>query len=295
MHVLIADDGSAGSAQGAALAASIAWPAGSVLRAITALEPLPLVAAGPWTAAAIPSPDLEASIAEQIAEINRQAVDRLSAAGATVEGVVRRGRAASVIIEEATAFGADVVVIGSRGHGRIASLVLGSVSSEVVDHAPCPVLVARGATVGQVVFATDGSPAAAIAESLLAGWPMFANVPITVVSVAEVEFPWAAGIAPTMVQAVEEAYARDLRDARAAHQRLVDEATARLRAAGRTVAGEMREGGAADEVLAAAADHHADLVVVGSRGNTGLKRLLLGSVARNVLLGSQASVLVVRG
>ena len=56
----------------------------------------------------------------------------------------------------------------------------------------------------------------------------------------------------------------------------------------------MRDGDAAGEIIAAAEQRGADLIVLGSRGRTGLTRLLLGSVARNVLSGSTASVLVVR-
>ena len=56
---------------------------------------------------------------------------------------------------------------------------------------------------------------------------------------------------------------------------------------------ERRTGDAAAEILTAATEWQADLVVVGSRGQTGLTRILLGSVARNVVHGSTASVLVV--
>jgi nucleotide-binding universal stress UspA family protein len=54
-------------------------------------------------------------------------------------------------------------------------------------------------------------------------------------------------------------------------------------------------GDAAAEIVEEASSWPADLVVLGSRGLTGLTRIVLGSVARNVLQGSQSSVLVVRG
>jgi nucleotide-binding universal stress UspA family protein len=199
-----------------------------------------------------------------------------------------------VIIDEARTLGADLVIMGSRGHGAIASLLLGSVSTEVTDHAPCPVLVARVGTLSQVVFATDESPSALAAESLLAGWPIFDGMPIRVVSVAHVEHPWATGIAPTMYGRVLEAYAADLRDARQTHQRLAAEAATRLREAGRLTEPELREGDPAAEIIAVAEERGADLIVLGSRGHAGLMRILLGSVARNVLHGSSASVLIVR-
>jgi len=49
-----------------------------------------------------------------------------------------------VIVEYAQEIGADLIVVGSRGRGDLASLVLGSTSHRVVNHAPCDVLVVRG-------------------------------------------------------------------------------------------------------------------------------------------------------
>jgi nucleotide-binding universal stress UspA family protein len=54
-------------------------------------------------------------------------------------------------------------------------------------------------------------------------------------------------------------------------------------------------GDPAHEILQAADQLGCDLIAVGSRGHTGLTRIRLGSVARNVLLHTHASVLVVRG
>ena len=96
-----------------------------------------------------------------------------------------------------------------------------------------------------------------------------------------------------MYRQVIEAHAKDLAEAKAEHTRIADETTARLRARGRQAEAVMRTGDAAAEIISAAADVAADLVVMGSRGRTGLARVVLGSVARNVLHGSTASVLVV--
>ena len=57
------------------------------------------------------------------------------------EGRTREGQAAEVLLDEAR--DAVLIVVGNRGRGGFASLLLGSVSQHVVHHAPCPVLVVR--------------------------------------------------------------------------------------------------------------------------------------------------------
>jgi nucleotide-binding universal stress UspA family protein len=63
--------------------------------------------------------------------------------GVTIERRAEQGPAATVLIEESQ--GADLLVVGSRGHGGFAQLLLGSVSQQCAQHASCPVVVVRGA------------------------------------------------------------------------------------------------------------------------------------------------------
>jgi len=62
-------------------------------------------------------------------------------ASVEVESRLVDGDAADTIVEEAAS--ADLVVVGSRGRGDLKSALLGSVSSHVVQHAPCPVVVVK--------------------------------------------------------------------------------------------------------------------------------------------------------
>lgn len=59
-----------------------------------------------------------------------------------VEAVIAEGSAGSVLVDAAE--GADLLVVGSRGHGGFVGLLLGSVSHQCVQHASCPVLIVRG-------------------------------------------------------------------------------------------------------------------------------------------------------
>ncbi|MDB5876079.1 MAG: universal stress protein A-like protein [Ramlibacter sp.] len=57
--------------------------------------------------------------------------------------LVETGEPGAVICEVAARIGADVVVVGSHGHGWLQRVLIGSVSNHVLHHAPCPVLVMR--------------------------------------------------------------------------------------------------------------------------------------------------------
>lgn len=296
MRALLAFDASAGSEEAASLVLALPWPSGSAVRVVAVVEPsAALVSAVPLTLGRpVTSPEIDSQIVEYLESEVARIVGRLRTAGIDAEGDVLRGRAATVIIDEAARFAADLVVAGSRGHGPISSLLLGSVSAELVDHATCPVLVARRPEAQRVLFASDGSLAASDAEELVARWPIFDGTTMRVVSVAEVIRPWHTGIAPTMYRQVVDAYGEDLAAAKSEHEAVAAGVADRLKAAGRTVDATMRVGDAAAEILDEASSWNADLVVLGSRGLTGLPRLLIGSVARNVLQSAQTSVLIVR-
>lgn len=81
--------------------------------------------------------------AKTMADAISRAVDPHS--DVTVRDQVVEGYAPSVLL--AAAEGADLLVVGSRGHGELAEALLGSVSQHCVHHASCPVVVIRG-TVG---------------------------------------------------------------------------------------------------------------------------------------------------
>lgn len=76
----------------------------------------------------------------------RNAIERLAEAldlDAKVERVIEHGDAGAALCRLAEARGADLLVVGSRGHGRFRRALLGSVSSYAVNNAPCPVIVVR--------------------------------------------------------------------------------------------------------------------------------------------------------
>ena len=157
-----------------------------------------------------------------------------------------------------------------------------------------PVLVARGRQLKTVVVAWDGSPCAARAASLLRSWPIFAGSAVRVVSVADIRVPWWTGFPVDGSTTSLTIYADAANASRQRHDELAREMTAELQNGGLAAEADRREGDAATEILAAAAAMKADIIVMGTHGRTGLARLVLGSVARNVLQHATCSVLVAR-
>ena len=297
MRIVLAVDGSVSSDRAVQLVSSFEFPPDSRIRVVGVQERFADALAVPWAAMGDTSTNLE-SEEEADARRHREAIARAEAAlarpGLTVEGFLLHGRPGSAIVDEAAAQDADLIVVGSRGHGTIATMLLGSTASEIVDHAPCPVLVARHHHLGPVAFADDGSPSSRNAEQVFTRWPIFAGQAVSVITVAETAVPVAAGFTPGMYDQALESYTRSVDEIRDEVRQEADSEAHRLADAGYGATAVALEGDAAAEIVRFASEREIGTIVMGTRGHTGLTRLILGSVARNVLLHATCSVLIVR-
>jgi len=287
--VVLATDGSAQAKVARDLVIGLALPEGATLRVVSVLGTTP-------TLAGLTESMREQLIAVAIAALERELAEfaaPLERPGLRVERAVLEGRTAAAIVDDAISAHADLVVVGSHGRGALGSLLLGSVSAELVDRAPCPVFVARGRALDRVILAEDGSTNARRACDLIARWEIFRGVAVRIVSVARVAPYFHSGIAPSEQAVAREALVAAAAATRKKHELLARQSARRLARAGRRSEAEVRVGIPTAELVAAAREWSADLVIVGSRGRTRLARLLLGSVARGVLLHAPCSVLVV--
>ena len=289
--ILVGYDGSEHANAAVELAGTLASGPDTSVILVTVLPDIRAIRSA-WGSLVLRSvPDIERDLVAQAEASLAAPLARLEALGVQADSLVTHGRAPQVIAAEASRIEAAMVVVGSRGLGPIRSAALGSVSQEVIDLARRPVLIARGPRIARIVFGTDGSPSAEAAERVLASLPIGGRIPVEVLSVAEVLRPITIGIAPTMYaealawQGEYEAAAREQ------HLRIATDAAERLKAAGIAAKASVRTGDPAAELMAVATAS-TDLIVVGTRGLTGLKRLALGSVARRVLHHAKASVLV---
>ena len=128
---------------------------------------------------------------------------------------------------------------------------------------------------------------------LLATWGAFEGLPAIALSVAPVDSA-AFDLLVSLYTLGSLSLEPDRQELRERHQAHASAMASRLSENGIPAKAEVRTGDAAHEIIAAAAEHQVDLIVTGSRCLHGLDRWLLGSVARNVLLHSGVSVLIVR-
>jgi|SRR5215207_140377 len=84
-------------------------------------------------------------VKEAAENVVRSIVEQVAgSSGVDVRPLAVEGRPANALIDTAERQRAQLIVVGSRGHGAVVGLLLGSVSEQVVRHAPCPVVVHRG-------------------------------------------------------------------------------------------------------------------------------------------------------
>jgi nucleotide-binding universal stress UspA family protein len=136
MRVVVGVDGSVDARAAAEWAAREARVHGGTLVVVHAWSmPAAMSAIAPQPAFSYDQLEADAArvLAEEVAHL------RAAEPGVTVEPLLRYGAPTEVLLDDD--LGADLIVVGTRGVGRVTGLLLGSVSQAVVDRARCPVLV----------------------------------------------------------------------------------------------------------------------------------------------------------
>jgi len=136
-NILLAVDGSDHALHAARKAAEMARTMNSEIHVIMVYEPIPLYLGEPNMQVVYVNRKSEAD------EVLNAALRELGDLRGKFTSEVVEGDAATAIIDAAVANRSDVIVMGSRGLGRLTGLLLGSTSQKVVAHAPCPVLIVR--------------------------------------------------------------------------------------------------------------------------------------------------------
>jgi nucleotide-binding universal stress UspA family protein len=142
--ILIATDGSEPAGQALEVAIELARQTGAALHVLS-VRPQRVAGRGGAGPAIIEVEELDGP--EHIADA---AAARAREAGITATPHAAHGDVVNSIASAATSLGADLLVVGSRGHGPISGAVLGSVSHALVSRSPVPVTIVRHAAVHAV-------------------------------------------------------------------------------------------------------------------------------------------------
>jgi nucleotide-binding universal stress UspA family protein len=201
-----------------------------------------------------------------------------------LQGTVRKehGAIAPVILNRAPKRD-GFLVVGSKGLDALDRFMLGSVSTNLIHHATCPVLVVKGkaGVVRRIMLATDGSDASAKALEFVRtkfqpgqSTGKGGRVPIQV----------------SVIHVMPFSNYQELKEAR----KLLEQSVRTLIQAGFTAEAVCLHGKPAEEIMKVASKQHADLIVMGAKGLGAIARFLLGSVSTRVVQHATGSVLVVR-
>ena len=215
--------------------------------------------------------------------------------GVEAKGAVLHAQSSIVraIVDYAADNGCDLIVAGTRGLGGFRRMLVGSVSSGLVSHAPCPVLVVRqrepkNFAIRSVLAAADGSKGATRAAGIAASLAKALGANLTAINIVHLS-PFIYSSIDAPIDEMEEEAQRE-------GERAVDEAVSIAKKydvnAKRVVITDSKP--PVPAITDYASKNDVDLIVLGTRGLGGFKKLVLGSVANGVLNYAHCSVLVTR-
>lgn len=284
-HIVAAFDDSEEARSAARLAFALATGCGAKVTLVRAIDPPGWMVAHPEMLANLE----ERRLTEEeraMAELERLAAE--ASDGAAVHPELVRGRPGAALVDLLRERSADLAVLGTHGVGGARRTLLGSVSQQVLEHAPCSTLLVRDAPPPEgrltVVAAVDGSEPSLVAVDQAQAVAATFAAPLRLVHVVDVNVPFVGGVPETMRGEIRRHGEQVLRQARDRVSAPLDE-----------VVGDLREGWPREELIEACAEHLPAIAVVGSRGLHGFAGLLVGSTARELVNRAPCPVLVARG
>ena len=291
-RILVPVDGSESAEKAITLALELAQEHGAELMFCHAVD-YAGIAAESAMAGAVDLATTFAALDESAREILGGATVRAKGMSVPSSAFKLEGRSATAIVTYAIERAVDAIVMGSRGLGGIPHLLLGSTAEGVLRAATVPVFVVhancRVGKIGTIAVAVDDSEPADAAIAFATELAAHSSSRMTFINVID-----SAALHDQIVRFG--GYADALQNEWEAEAKtLVDLAARHAKAAGVAHAeGIVAFGAPGEELLARVKAQHADLVAIGTHGRRGLRRLLIGSVAEDVVRKSHVPVVVIR-
>jgi len=209
-----------------------------------------------------------------------------------VRTILLAGSPAEAIVRRAAQERSHLIVVGTRGLSDVKGFLLGSVARKVASLAPCPVLVIKRplSAISRALLAVDNSKGSRAAARFLRAGILPDTADITICTSAETPVTDLASryLSDRQLEELKRPVLERATD-------LVTELREEFIKEGYAVSTEVRMNHVIDTIIKLATANHSDLLVVGSRGLTGMERLQLGSVSESLLKYAPCSVLIVRG
>jgi nucleotide-binding universal stress UspA family protein len=215
-----------------------------------------------------------------------QAMQAAADEGAQVRPVCVMGEAYETIVDVAEDEGRDLIVMGVKNGSYAEHLLVGSTTVRVIGYSTQDVLVVPATAAvkwERILLATDGSEYSRKAARKAIDLARFSGGTLKVVSILEIS-PQIYAVAPEFTEEkikLHKQYVQEIKDLAASGGIIAEDFVREAECAGQAIV-----------ELAKKAD--IDLIVLGSHGRTGLKRLLMGSVTERVIAQAPCPVLVVK-
>ena len=245
------------------------------------------------------SEQLKESLAREIKGRLEKLADKIALEGIPVEAAVDFGSVSDTLIQMAQDSECDLIAMSTRGRGGVASGLLGSVTYNILQESPMPVLAITPErarrhwdadySINRIIVPLDGSEFAETALPHAVSLSQNMDMGITLVHVLSSD-----NLMYTNRYGARESLRRAMEDIRENAQGYLSGVVSRLSDEGLDVSAEIVHGRPASTIseIARATDH--DMIALTTHGRSGISRLLLGSVAEAILRESGDPVLIVR-
>jgi len=210
--------------------------------------------------------------------------------GIDIESIVSEGEPPEVIARTAQEMNADLIAMGTHGRRGIKRFIMGSVTSGVIGHAPCDVLVVKKPCTRctgkftSILLPFDGS---AFSKKALSHAYALAKDEGSEVTALYVIPRYEEMIGFMKTDSIRKSLHKEA-------ERIIELAKQSLSSNGVTLATAIEEGNAADKIVETANRMKHDLIVMGSYGWRGVNKAILGSTTERVIMNASCPIMVVK-
>lgn len=218
------------------------------------------------------------------------------------------GYPAEIIINYSEENRPDLIVMGAKGLRATLGILLGGVAQQVIEYAPCPVLIVRAPykPLKHILLVVDGSESSRHAAEYLSRFPLWSENKLTIAHVLppmpilETTFlqkTWS--LAEDVIEDLQPVNGDELKARQIEEEKrgeaLLTETIRLFKGLSMPIEPRLLHGDTATEIIQFVQTHNIDLIVAGSRGLSQMKGWLLGSVSRKLVHYASCSVLIVKG